>query len=153
MIHPMPSYLRNLVTEVNEEILSRIQGEYGHYTTAFIFNTAFKRLIRTWIPDYNTFGSTLRGINSNDEKISLFNPSENGYNGLFDIDDEENLSLTQQTEFGGEYELIIAFQYSGEEAEYALEGKSPFEEDYFDWLVVYTLFENILDKIIDIECA
>jgi hypothetical protein len=149
----MPSYLKELVKAVDDKILMEIQNEYGEYSTAFKFNIKFKKIIRTWLNEYNEYGLTVWGINSKDEKIMFFDPTENGYNGLMELNGEENLTIIKTIDFDKEIEIIIVFQYSGEENEYAEEGKSKYEEDYFDWIIIYTYDGNDLKEIINIECA
>jgi len=153
MIHSIPTYLKGLMTEVDSKILAEIQSNYGENSTAFKFNKKFKSLERTWLPEYDEYGLTVWGINVDDEKITIFNPIENGYNGLFDINEEEDCNSTKIVDFESEVDLILMFQYSGEEAEYAQEGKSKFAEDYFDWLAIYKQDSNGLEEIVSIECA
>jgi hypothetical protein len=153
MIYSMPSYLKELVTEVDNDILSKIQNDYGEYTTAFKFNTKFKGLIRTWINEYGEYGSTVWGIDAKDEKIIIFDPLETGYDGLMGLNEEEDLNSTKTINFTNEAEIIIAFQYSGSEEEYLEDGNSKFKEDYFDWLVIYKYDSGTLEELIDIECA
>jgi len=91
MINKIPSSLKELVTEVDNKILAEIQNNYGKNTTAFKFSKKFKSLERTWLTEYNEFGLTIWGINSNNEKICIFDPMKNGYDGLFDFNEEEVL--------------------------------------------------------------
>jgi hypothetical protein len=149
----MPSYLKELVTAVDNNILTKIQNEYGEYSTAFKFNMKFKKVIRTWLSEYNNYGSTVWGIDLKDKKTIFFDPMENGYNGLFGLNKKEDLTTNKAIDFDKAIEIIIAFQYSGDEKEYAEEGKSKYEEDYFDWIIIYTYDGNELREILNIECA
>ena len=155
MIHQIPTYLKGMATEVDSKLLAEIQSNYGENSTAFRFNKKFKSIERNWLTEYDDFGLTIWGINVDDEKIIIFNPKENGYNGLFDINEEENSSLTKVVDFEEEVDLILMFQYCGDEAEYAQDedGKSKFAEDYFDWLAIYKYDNNGLEEIVSIECA
>ena len=155
MIHSIPTYLKGLATEVDSKILAEIQSNYGKNSTAFKFNKKFKSLERTWLTEYDDFGLTIWGINANDEKIIIFNPTEHGYNGLFDINEKEDCNSTRTVDFENEVDLILMFQYGGDEEEYAQEedGKSKFAEDYFDWLALYKYDNNGLEEIVSIECA
>jgi len=157
MIHSIPTYLKGMATEVDSKLLAEIQSNYGENSTAFKFNKKFKSLERTWLTEYNEFGLTVWGINERDEKILIFDPMANGYNGLFELNNEEDLNSTKITDFENEVDLILMFQYGGDEVEYAQEGaeegKSEFAEDYFDWLAIYKYDNNCLKEIVSIECA
>ena len=154
MIHSIPTYLKGLATEVdNNKIVAEIQSNYGEFSTVFKFNKKFKCLVRTWLTQYDDFGSTIWGINVDDEKIAIFNPMENGYDGMFDNIKGEDCNSTKTIDFESEVDLILMFQYGGDEAEYAQEGKSGFAEDYFDWLAIYKYDNNGLEEIASIECA
>jgi hypothetical protein len=50
-------------------------------------------------------------------------------------------------------DLIVAFQYSGDENEYVLDGTSKFEQDYFGWIVIYKMTGAKLEELISYECA
>ena len=153
MIHLIPTYLKGQATEVDSKIFAEIQSNYGENITVFKFNKKFKSLVRTWQTEYDDFGLTVWGINVDNEKMIIYNPMENGYNGLFDINEEENCNSTKTVNFEKEVDLILMFQYNGDEAEYAQEGKSKFAEDYFDWLAIYKYENNRLEEIVSIECA
>jgi len=149
----MPSYVKGLVTEVDSKILAEIQNNYGEYSTVFKFNRKFKSLVRNWISEYDDFGLTIWGIDTNNEKVSIFNPMENGYNALFDLNEQEDTGSIKTIDFNNEVELIVMFQYSGDEAEHAEEGKSKCAEDYFDWFALYKYDNDELEEIVSIECA
>ena len=153
MIHASPTYLKEIVTEVDGKILAKIQKNYGEYSTVFKFNNKFKSLERTWRTEYDDFGLTIWGINSNNEKVCIFNPMEHGYNGLFDINEQEDFNSTKTIDFEQEAELIVMFQYGGDEKEHANEGKSKFAEDYFYWFALYQYDNDKLEEIVSIECA
>jgi hypothetical protein len=153
MIHSIPTYLKGQATGVDGKILAEIQSNYGEYSTAFKFNKKFKCLVRTWMTKYDEFGSTIWGINVDDERIAIFNPMENGYNGMFNNNGNEDYNSTKTINFENEVDLIAMFQYGGDEAEYAEEGKSKFAEDYFDWVAIYKYDNNGLEEIVSIECA
>ena len=52
-----------------------------------------------------------------------------------------------------ETEIIIAFQYDGNEDEYLEDGTSKFEQDYFSWVIIYKYVDNKLDELLNYECA
>jgi len=158
MIYPAPSYLRELVTEVDNEILLKVQENYGEYSTAFKFNMKFKGLIQTWNTKYNCIGETVWGLSLNNEKICIFDGVKNGYEGLMGLKEAEDLNSTRTIDFGNEADIIVVFQYSGDEAEFiaefANEGIPVYEEeDYFSWIAIYKYENNNLKEIVDYECA
>ena len=153
MIYAAPSYLTGLVTEVNEPILLEIQKEYGDHTTAFKFNTNFTNLVQTWIDEYDEYGGTILGVDKTNNQTTIFDQFKNGYNGVMEINEEENLTSTKSIDLANGTEIIIAFQYSGDEAEYLEDGTSKFEQDYFSWVIVYKYVDNKLEELLSYECA
>lgn len=153
MIHSIPTYLKGLATEVDSKILAEIQSNYGENSTAFKLDKKFKSIERTWLPEYEEFGQTVWGTTIDNKIIGLFDPTENGYNGMFDLNEVEDFEESKTIDFKNGIDLILAFQYGGEEAEFAKKGKSQFAEDYFDWLAIYKLDNGKLEEIDSIECA
>ena len=153
MIYPPPSYLTGLVTEVNETILLEIQKEYGDNTTAFKFNTNFTSLVQTWIEEYDEYGGTILGVDKANNQTIIFDQFKYGYNGLMEINEEEDLTSAKSIDLINGTDIIIALQYSGDEADYLEDGKSKFEQDYFSWIIVYKYFDNKLEEVLSYECA
>lgn len=152
MIYPAPSYLIGQVTEVNKTILTEIQKEYGNNTTAFQFDTQFKMLVRTWDTEYNEFGNTVFGIDTGNNKISIFDPSRNGFDGVFGQHEQEDLLSTKNIDLSKDTKIIVAFQYNGDESENIEDGNSKFEQDYFGWFVIYKFADNKIEEIFSCEC-
>jgi hypothetical protein len=153
MIYPAPSYLSGLVSEVSPEILSVVQENYGTNTTAFKFNSKFNGLVQTWLNEHDDYGGTLWGISLTGNKILLFDQSRHGYNGVMGLNEEEDFTSTKSISFLQATEIIIAFQYDGDENEYVLDGKSKFEQDYFGWIVVYKVTGTTLEELLNYECS
>jgi hypothetical protein len=153
MTYPAPSYLDGLVSDVSPEILSLVHENYGDNTTAFKFNVKFNGLVQTWLNEYNDYGGTLWGINLTGNKILLFDQFRHGYSGLMGLNEEEDFNSTKSISFPQATEIITAFQYSGDENEYVSDGTSKFEQDYFGWIVIYKLNGDVLEELINYECA
>lgn len=66
---------------------------------------------------------------------------------------EKDLTSTTQILVDSGSKIIIAFQYGGDEEEYANEGPSKFQQDYFDWVLVFKKVDNALEIIFEYECA
>ena len=152
MTYPAPSYLTGQVTEVNESILLEIQKEYGDNTTVFQFERQFKMLVRTWKTEYDEFGNTIFGLDIDNNKIPIFDPSQNGYDGIFGHNEQEELNSTKNIDLSKDTKIIVAFQYNGDESENIEEGTSKFEQDYFGWFIIYKLVDNKLEEIFSCEC-
>jgi hypothetical protein len=153
MTYPVPTYLKGIVTEVNEPILLEIQKEYGENTTAFKFNINFTTLAQTWNEEFAEYGGTIFGIDKANNQTTMFDQFRNGYNGVMEINEEEDLTSTKSIDLIRGTEIIIAFQYSGDEAEYLEDGTSKFEQDYFSWVIIYKYLENKLEEVVSYECA
>ena len=153
MTYPVPTYLKELVTEVNEPILLEIQKEYGDNTTAFKFNTNFTTLTQTWIEEFDEYGGTIWGLDKANNQTTIFDQFKSGYNGVMEINEEEDLNSTKSIDLVSGTEIIIAFQYGGDEAEYLEDGTSKFEQDYFSWVIVYKSVDNKLEEVLSYECA
>ena len=153
MTYPVPTYLKELVTEVNEPILLEIQKEYGDNTTAFKFNTNFTTLTQTWIEEFDEYGGTIWGLDKANNQTTIFDQFKSGYNGVMEINEEEDLNSTKSIDLVSGTEIIIAFQYGGDEAEYLEDGTSKFEQDYFSWVIVYKYVDNKLEEVLSYECA
>jgi len=153
MNYQPPSYLTGLVTDVSKELLVKVQRNYGDGTTAFKLNGRFKACVQTWEPAYNCTGGTFWGIDTYDNKLLLFSQAKHGYNGVMQLNEAEDETQTQTFNFLIPAELVIAFQYSGDEEQYIEEGTSKYKQDYFGWIAIYTLINNNLKEILSYECA
>lgn len=153
MNYPEPSYLKELVTKVSGDILTKIQKNYGNNTTAFKFNSKFTSLIQTWIDEFNTYGGTIWGIDTTGKKILMFDQFRHGYDALMGLKEEENLDSTKSIALSQLTEIVIAFQYNGDEEEYLEDGTSKFKQDYFGWVVIFEQREDKLRELLSYECA
>jgi hypothetical protein len=153
MIYPEPSYLSGLVTRVNNETLIKIQKNYGINTTAFKFNNKFTGLIQTWLDKFDTYGGTVWGIDTTGNKILLFDQFRHGYDALMGLNEQENLDSTKFIDLPQPMEIIMAFQYNGEEEEYLEDGSSKFKQDYFGWVVIYKMLDGKIQEFLSYECA
>jgi hypothetical protein len=153
MIYPPPTYLAEVVTEVSASTLARIQKEYGDSTTAFAFNKKFNALIFSWNGKYDAYGGRVWGLDATGNKMLLFDQMLYGYNGVMQLNEEDDINSTKSIDFSEAIEIIIAFQYSGDEAAYLEDGTSKFEQDYFGWVAIYKHPDNQLKEIISFECA
>ena len=153
MNYPPPSYLTGLVTAVGQETLSEIQKNYGANTTAFKFNSKFNSLIQTWLQEFGHHGGTVWGIDTIGNKVLLFDQFSHGYNAMMKLNEEEDLESTKSIALPQQTEIIIAFQYSGDEDEYLERGASKFKQDYFGWIVIYKKNDNKLEEFLNYECA
>lgn len=151
--YPPPSYLTGLVSPVNSKILSQVQTEYGTNTTAFVFNNKFNSLVQTWLKEFQHYGGTAWGIDTKGYDVLLFDQFKHGYNAMMKLNEEEDLKSTRTSNFPTTVEIIIAFQYSGDESEHLQYGESEFEQDYFGWVIIYKLIDNKLEEIFNYECA
>ena len=70
-----------------------------------------------------------------------------------EINEEEDLTSTKSIDLISGTEIIIAFQYSSDEAEYLEDGTSKFGQDYFSWVIVYKYVDNKLEEVLSHECA
>ena len=153
MNYPAPSHLTVLVTAVSQETLSEIQKNYGDNSTAFKFGTKFNRLIQTWLEEFEHYGGTVWGIDTRGNKVLLFYQFRHGYNAMMKLNEEEDLDNTKTIELPQPTEIIIAFQYSGDEDEYLKNGTSKFKQDYFHWIIIYKKAANKLEEILSYQCA
>lgn len=153
MNYPPPSYLTGVVSSVSQKNLSEIQKEYGDNTTAFKFNTKFNSLIQTWLEVFGHFGGIVWGIDTAGNKVILFDQVKHGYDAMMKLNEEEDLDNTKSLDLPRATEIIIAFQYSGDEDEYLENGTSKFKQDYFGWVVLYKKIDNKLEKLFEYECA
>jgi hypothetical protein len=152
MIYPAPSYLSGQVTDVIERILLEIQKEYGDNTTAFQFDRQFKMLVRTWNTEYGEYGNTVFGLDTDNNRFPIFDPSQNGYDGIFGHIEQEDLTSTKNMDVSKDTKIIVAFQYEGDESESIEEGNSKFVQDYFGSFVIYKFADNKLEEIFSCEC-
>jgi hypothetical protein len=153
MIYPAPSYLRGLVTEVSPATLPKIKTDYGDNTTAFKFNNMFTALILSWNEEYEEYGGRVWGVETTGNKLLIFDQVKHGYNGVMQLNEEDDIGSIKTIEFTEPSEVIVVFQYSGDEADYLEEGTSKFEQDYFGWIAIYKHTDNKTKEIISFECA
>jgi hypothetical protein len=153
MIHPPPSYLTGLVTAVNQHTLSEVQKNYGTNTTVFMLNTKFNGLIQTWLEEFGHYGGTVWAVETTGNKVLLFDQFRHGYNAMMKLNEQEDLDSTKSITLPQQTEIIIAFQYSGDEDEYLERGASKFKQDYFSWVVIYKKIDNKLEEFLNYECA
>src|SRR4051812_8266652 len=118
MIYPPPSYLTGLVIEVSAPIVLEIQKEFGDHTTAFKFNINFNNLVHTWNDEYDEHGGTIWGVDKANNQTPIFDQFKNGYNGVMEINEEEDLTSTKSIDLISGAEIVVAFQYGGDEADY-----------------------------------
>lgn len=153
MNYPPPSYLKGLVSDVSQKTLSELQKSYGTNTTAFKFNTNFTRLVQTWLEESAHYGGTVWGIETTGNKVLLFDQYRHGYNAMMKLNKEEDLNNVKSLDLPEPAEIIIAFQYSGDEDEYLERGESKFKQDYFGWVVIYKKVNDKLEELLNYECA
>ena len=153
MINSVPSYLTVLTTALDKATLLKIQKHFGENTTAFKFNSKFKSLMLSWKKESDEYGGRVWGINSTGGKVILFDQVQHGYNGVMQLNEEDNIGTMKSVDFSETTDIVIAFQYSGDEAEYISEGSSQFEQDYFSSVAIYKYVNNQLEEIISFECA
>lgn len=152
MIHCAPSYIKEIAQEADTDTLEAVQKAYGDDSTAFMLNAQFKQVLRTWSEEYNEYGETFWGITNANEKIKLFDPFENGYNGQYHLSEKEDDTITRTVDL--KYDrLVLAFQYSGDEDSFTVDGNSKLPEDYFEWIAIYQYGNNHLEEIENIECS
>ena len=155
-MYPAPSHLKNIVKDSNSSIKKEVYSEYGDYTTVFCLDSPVLKLVVNWIEEYEENGGFLMVEDHQNRKTLIFDSSKHGYNGLFDIEESPETKIMKEitlTESQNEITLILAFQYGGDEKEYAEETNSNSPEDYFDWFIVYELVDGKLSKVYEYECA
>jgi hypothetical protein len=153
MNYSPPTYLKGLVSEVSQQTLSEIQKSYGTNTTAFKFNNNFTRLVQTWLEESAHYGGTVWGSGTTGNKVLLFDQFRHGYNAMMKLNKEEDLTNIKSIDLREPTEIIIAFQYSGDEDEYLERGVSKFKQDYFGWVVIYKKVNDKLEEFFNYECA
>jgi hypothetical protein len=153
MLFPPPTYLTSLVAKASGEILTEIQNNYGSNTTAFKFNGIFSSLIQTWNEAFEEFGGVVWSIDEAGNKLLLFDQHKHGYNAMMQLTSEEDINSVKPIKFRPPTELIIAFQYSGDEAEYLEDGTSKLVQDYFGWVVLYKYLDGKLEELFSYECS
>ena len=153
MIYPAPSFLTGITTDLSNQTLSQIQENYGDNTSAFKLTAKFTGLVQTWIDEFKEHGGTIWGIDSKGTRTIIFDQSKHGYNGLMQLNPEENLNSTKSIDLPKGTEIVIAFQYGGDEADYLNDGSSKYEQDYFTWVIIYKYLDNKLEEVFTYECA
>jgi hypothetical protein len=153
MLYPAPSHLANITTEVNKDILSHIQESYGDNTTAFKLIPKFVSLSQTWVEEEQAHGSTIWATDSKGNRTIIFDPSKHGYNGVMQLNQEENLDSVKSVDLPNGAEIIVAFQYGGDEAGFTEDGPSKYPQDYFGWVIVYKYLGNKLEEVLSYECS
>jgi hypothetical protein len=153
MIYSHPAHLNGLVTEADKATLSEIQKEYGESTTAFKFDNKFQNLVLSYDAESDEYGGRVWGVDTTGTKLLLFDQFKHGYNGVMELNEEDDISTTKTIDFFEATDVVIAFQYSGDEEEYLEDGTSKLEQDYFGWVSIYKQADNQLEEIISFECA
>jgi len=148
-----PSYLVNIVTAVENDILVQIQKEYGENVTAFKFRNEFINIIYSWYNEYDCPAGNVWLVDREGNKITIFDQFLHGYNGVMKLNQANNTNSTKTDNLSNETSVVIAFQYSGDEKEFVTFGPSKNESDYFDWVIVYKNFDKQLEEILNYECA
>lgn len=151
--YPEPSHLIGFVTPAKQETLFEIQKNYGDNTTAFKFDVMFDSLMKTWLEEFDLYGGTVWGIDKTGNKHLLFDQFRHGYDAMMRLNQEEDLNSTKLIVLPQPTEIVIAFQYSGDEDEYLERGTSKFKQDYFGWVVIYKKVDNKLEEVYSYECA
>src|SRR6188474_2421527 len=118
MIYPAPSYLNGLVTEVDKATLFKIQKDYGESTTAFKFDDKFQSIILSYNEETDEYGGRIWGVDTTESKLPLFDQVKHGYNGAMELNEEDDISSTKTIDLSNAIDVVIAFQYNGDEAEY-----------------------------------
>ncbi|MDE5418592.1 hypothetical protein L3049_11295 [Labilibaculum sp. DW002] len=155
-MYPAPSHLKNIVKNSDHSIRTKVFKEYGEYTTVFCLDLSVSQLKANWLEEYESIGGVLMVKNHANIKTLIFDSSKHGYNGQFDLEEPPNNKTMKEISLTGslsEKTLILAFQYGGDEKDYAEENNSEFPEDYFDWFSVYELVNGKLLKVYEYECA
>jgi hypothetical protein len=153
MIYPAPSHLAGIATEVSKQVLSEIQESYGDNTTAFKLSPEFTSLSQTWVEKEQSHGGTIWGTDSKGNRTIIFDPSKHGYNGVMQLNPEENLDSIKSVDLPAGAEIIVAFQYGGDEADFTEDGPSKYAQDYFGWVIVYRYLDNKLEEVLSYECS
>ncbi len=155
-MYPAPNHLKNIVKDADLSIKSKVFKEYGNDTTVFYLDFPVSQLEVNWLEEYEETGGVLIVKNPQNFKTLIFDSSKHGYNGQFDLEELPDTKIMNEINLTGplnEKKLILAFQYSGDEKDYAKENNSEFPEDYFDWFIVYELVNEELSKVYEYECA
>jgi len=130
--------------------------EYGDYISVFLLNGYIKNIKGDWSNQYNTYVNRIMVTLDDATEYMVHDSTQHGYNGKLGIADTE-ISNSQKViaEFANNEKtsIIMAFQYGGDEGEYANENNDKNPQDYFDWVVIYSLNSNGLNKLIEFECA
>ncbi len=144
-----PVHLKHFCKPVDHLIKTKIVSEYGKYITVFSISD-FNSKIEIGFDEQEILG-VVKGINDKGDTTILFDSTLHGYNGLYNLSESNNTKSFKTIDLSGK-RLIIAFQYGGEEENYAQEnGGLP--QDYFDWIVIYESFNGKLRKLFEYECA
>ena len=133
--------------------MAEIQKAYGENVTVFEFRDNFTSIVYSWNDEYRCPMGRVWVVNKNSERTSIFDQALNGYNGVFHLNQEDTSNSVQSMNFAEGDSIVIAFQYSGDEAEFANAGPSKDPADYFDWVIIYRYSKNTLQEILNYECA
>ena len=151
-----PTHINEIFRKFQGSEKSQITAEYGEHIAVFESISPIRSINGEWSDDYKTFVNSI-SIETGEELQQIIHDStKHGYNGKFGIEEkEESNSSKSIAEFNDESQtkVIIAFQYGGDEKEYAAENNDPNHQDYYDWIVIYSLNSNGLTKQIEFECA
>ena len=151
-----PTHISEFAEKFIGTELALINKEYGDYISVFQINQPIKSLMGKWNSKDECFANNVIANFHDESSIQIYDSTIHGYNGKFGIieteapDEQKTIS-----EFAIETntKLIIAFQYGGDEKEYAEENNDENPQDYFDWIIIYSINEMGLNKLIEFECA
>ncbi len=143
-----PSHIDTKVKSIDSTNRKTIEAEYGDYITTF----EISKMKKLKIGKINTDDSGLVIItDSSNKEIVLFDNSKHGYNGLYGLTNVSEVDTFDIKELKNK-QLIVAFQYGGDEVANADENQGN-PQDYFDWIVIYIINDNQLVKVFEYECV
>lgn len=155
-MYKTPTHLKELFRKYQGAEISQITAEYGDHIAVFESIDSITSIIGEWNDEYKTFVNSVSISTNKGLQQTVHDSTKHGYNGKFGMGEkEESNSSKSIAEFNDESQtkVIIAFQYGGDEKEYALENNDTNLQDYYDWIVIYSLNLKGLIKQIELECA
>jgi hypothetical protein len=134
-------------------VLTEIQKAYGENATAFKLKDEFTSIVFSWDEEYNCPRGRVWLFDKKGQPTIIFDQFVNGYKGVLRLNQLDNSSSTRSINLIDGDNIVIAFQYSGDEQEFANSGPSKHPADYFDWIIIYKYSSNTLQEILNYECA
>ncbi len=150
---PGPEHLKDFIADADPFDIHTIQKEIGEYSTSFKIKNKINELKFSWLELENCDAGIVSAISRTGEEILLFDQAQHGYNALTGLSSVAENTVNKVRNIDALTEVIISFQYSGEENTYADEGENKLPENYFDWIFIFLKRENKLEMIFDYECA